>query len=565
MADTDLGRLATIVLVSPVLTGLLSLLLLWVYRRAVIRGMSKLTGPGDAHATYGAISPLGGAGTRPLRIVTMDAASAPVGAVGRDSTSDAARTSLRRLGLAYLLAGMAYTLCLTVIYLFFFEFTLGRLLWFLVDFSWPTVFAAFMLLAMDRRGQAGIVGTYLAVAVVVGSWVLLRSPDVGPADVVLRWLTVNGPGTLLLLLFLVRRVRAVGPLLLPIMVAGVTGAVTMPHIIATSDPLLSVVGIVGESLDVDGGTLYWAATVLAFIVVSTVGWLLLRWAARLYQRKAVSDQMLVLDAMFLLFAVSQTVGLWFQGLGWMLAGPIAFVVYRLVFWASLRMMIHREARQHDPRTLLLLRVFSLGPRSQRLFDVLTKRWLHLGSMSLIAGPDLATACVEPHEFWDFLSGRLSRQFVAGTADLWQRLAALDAQPDPDGRYRVNEFFCRNDTWQMTMQQLVARSDAVLMDLRNFSPSNQGCLYELEQLLNGVYLPQVLLIVDASTDLRFLVDRLLDLWRKVPANSPNRSLWDPEVRLYQVDSGTGAEARTLLSLLYQQVRPIAVPQAAGGQR
>ena len=102
-----------------------------------------------------------------------------------------------------------------------------------------------------------------------------------------------------------------------------------------------------------------------------------------------------------------------------------------------------------------------------------------------------TGIVEPPEILDFVGGRMSRRFVRGKDDLEQRLTELDTLPDPDGRYRVNEFFCRADTWQMTMRQLAARSDAVLMDLRCFSPSNQGCLYELGQLVNIVPLSRVL--------------------------------------------------------------------------
>ena len=59
-------------------------------------------------------------------------------------------------------------------------------------------------------------------------------------------------------------------------------------------------------------------------------------------------------------------------------------------------------------------------------------------------------------------------------------------PDPDGRYRIKEFFCYNDTWQMTMERLAAASDAVLMDLRSFSRVNQGCIFELGRLLDGVW-------------------------------------------------------------------------------
>jgi hypothetical protein len=97
---------------------------------------------------------------------------------------------------------------------------------------------------------------------------------------------------------------------------------------------------------------------------------------------------------------------------------------------------------------------------------------------MIAGPDLVTSTVEPNEFLEFVSGRLGRQFVRDANDLETRAKATDTARDPDGRYRISEFFCRNDTWQMTMERLAKTSDAVLMDLRSFSPANQGCIFEL---------------------------------------------------------------------------------------
>lgn len=70
--------------------------------------------------------------------------------------------------------------------------------------------------------------------------------------------------------------------------------------------------------------------------------------------------------------------------------------------------------------LLLLRSFSLGKASERLFDALERYWRHAGSIQLIAGVDLATRTIEPHEFLDFMSGKLARRFIDGPAALAQR-------------------------------------------------------------------------------------------------------------------------------------------------
>jgi hypothetical protein len=212
--------------------------------------------------------------------------------------------------------------------------------------------------------------------------------------------------------------------------------------------------------------------------------------------------------------------------------------------------------------LLLLRVFALGRRSERLFDVLAKRWLRAGSIGLIAGPDLVTTAVEPHEFLGFVGGRLARQFVQGEADLERRLSQLDTLPDPDGRYRVNEFFCHADTWQPTMRRLAGASAIVLMDLRSFSRTNQGCVYELGELLAAVPLDRVLFVVDASTDRSFLQQTLEELWERIPAASPNRSLVRPAARLFEVQGHSAAKARALLALLFAGGP---APAAAGAAR
>ncbi|HEY6140287.1 MAG TPA: hypothetical protein VI670_21235 [Thermoanaerobaculia bacterium] len=218
--------------------------------------------------------------------------------------------------------------------------------------------------------------------------------------------------------------------------------------------------------------------------------------------------------------------------------------------------VSRTAPRPNPRTLLLLRVFALSTRSERLFDLLRVHWLRLGNITLIAGPDLITTTVEPHEFLNFLRGQLSRQFVRDRTDLAQRISEMDTEVDPDGRFRVNEFFCRANTWQITMRELAERSDAVLMDLRSFSTANRGCLFELRELLNSVDLTRVVFVIDASTDRRFLETTLTGLWSTVCTDSPNRNQKNPTARLLELNAkATGRVMHDLLARLCAPV-PIA---------
>jgi hypothetical protein len=234
---------------------------------------------------------------------------------------------------------------------------------------------------------------------------------------------------------------------------------------------------------------------------------------------------------------------------WLFTGLAAFVAYKVVCrigfaWSGV-------ARAAVPeRTLLLLRVFALGARSERLFDALSKRWLRAGSISMIAGPDLVTATVEPHEFLDFMGGELSRRFVRGGEDLERRLALADRGPDPDGRYRVNEFFCYADTWQETVVRLAAGADAVLMDLRGFSPANQGCLFEIRHLVDSVDLRRVVFLFDDNTDRAFLLQALREAWNAHERRT-QRAAPPPEARLVHVGEDAGAEVRGLLKLLFAE--------------
>lgn len=145
-------------------------------------------------------------------------------------------------------------------------------------------------------------------------------------------------------------------------------------------------------------------------------------------------------------------------------------------------------------------------------------------------------------------------------DLKRRLESRQSGPDPDGRYRVNEFFCYADTWKHTMSTLASGADAILMDLRSFSPSNQGCLYELEQLLDSVSLERVVFLINDNTDQVFLERALQEAWQHVRSDSPNRRISAPEVRLIHTRTQKVVDINGLLKLLLAQSSP---PHPAGG--
>jgi hypothetical protein len=82
----------------------------------------------------------------------------------------------------------------------------------------------------------------------------------------------------------------------------------------------------------------------------------------------------------------------------------------------------------------------------------------------------------------------------------RRLADFDWQPDVEGRYRVNECYCHDATWQRALAELIHVSDVVLMDLRNFVEQNRGCLHELQVLASTSGLHRVVVLINDQTQL-----------------------------------------------------------------
>jgi hypothetical protein len=167
---------------------------------------------------------------------------------------------------------------------------------------------------------------------------------------------------------------------------------------------------------------------------------------------------------------------------------------------------------------------------------------------MIAGPDLATSTVEPHEILDFIAGRLQRRFISSPTALEQRLVETEPRCDPDGRYRISSFFCHDDTWKMVLGRLARDSDAVLMDLRGFTEEARGCIYEINELLDTVPLERIVFVIDRTTDEIGLVRVVFDGWARLGAASPNRADLTPRVRLVRFDGLYGRNIANLVALL-----------------
>lgn len=212
-------------------------------------------------------------------------------------------------------------------------------------------------------------------------------------------------------------------------------------------------------------------------------------------------------------------------------------------------MKRRAARAESlPKVcLLFLRVFGSSSRSERLFDLLAARWRYAGRIDLISATDVARGRFGPDEFLDFISRRFGSSYISTATDIERHLSGLGLGPRPDGLYRINEFFCRSDTWQQTVSRLMAECDLVAMDLRGFTSEKRGCIFELGTLIDEVPVQRVVLLIDRTTDEQFLRQALTDLWERMNSQSPDASGHIGRVRMTDLRCGYPAAVRRLMQL------------------
>lgn len=536
----------------------ISLLLLTLYRRAVVRAMRTETEMGPiVYEPHTESSPNMHSGAA-LAIDTIDVAT-PLTlprAASKDSTA-----FLRWAALVSALAGMLFVLVITLGW----YLTLGGrfyfvwYIWWVVVNAWPIPLAVGLVTGAAGADWIKLIGLYVIVFVTLSAAGLTLYDNL---DVV-----ALGSNTLTILLIAVpvsallyRPIRAVGMLVF-----------TFTLIVFAVTPSLSFV-ILRSFLALSSRDDFWRTPALvllsllgaegiAILIVLSVataicalGWWTLNQIGRAYRRKRLSDQSLMLGFLWAVVSLSHAILLSTQQGGsgeswaWFIFPTAAFGAYWLVERTGSAILTRPAVSRDVAPVLLLLRVFSLGKRSERLFDVFTPRWLRTGSIAFIAGPDLATGTVKPNQFLEYLARRIRRQFVKNETDLSCRLSELDLLPDPDGRYRMNQLFCFADTWQNAVRQLAKRVNVVLMDLRSFSKDNQGCLYELEQILEHVQVGRILLIIDGTTDWPFLETTLHRLWAITSLDSPNRAFTSSRLRICRLERASSQEISRIIKLV-----------------
>jgi hypothetical protein len=381
------GMLIFILLVATVLALLASFGLLRLYRRAVLRSMGARSRPrADEHvfSDTPAASGLPVRAEPDLAVLDRDTDIAP-GAPAETLYSEALYAPWRTAGI-YVVAGFSYAVVMAAAFLAStqLEFSPMRFLIMFWVYAWPVVLTVNLVAAATRRAKLATVLVYFLVYAALGT--IARSPALDWGQIALLWLTIDLPPTVLVLAFLNRRVRAVGPLVLVFMILAVTGSQLALSIVGSNSGLISSIAELGVNFGFNALAIFIGLMLLGLAVFGPIGWLTLRWIGARYERQKLSDQSITLDAIWLVFGIVESIVLFSGGAVFLFSGLLAFAVYKPISSAGLRLLERDASSTQESAQLLLLRVFSLGRRSERLFDALATHWRHVGNIRLIARP-----------------------------------------------------------------------------------------------------------------------------------------------------------------------------------
>jgi len=219
----------------------------------------------------------------------------------------------------------------------------------------------------------------------------------------------------------------------------------------------------------------------------------------------------------------------FIGLRWWFL--CAFAVSTLSLHALL-FLLRKRRPPIAPKRLLLLRAFGGPDERQDLLDALRDTWRRVGAIDIIVERDVATGMLQPDMLAAFVLRRTGGQFLGSAQHALDWLNEHPAAIEGDARYPENAAFCLNNAWKQAFIPIVKSADVVLMDLRDFDMTHEGCVWELEQLRNYEFLRRVVFLRNDRTDEKAIA----------------HVLRGHEIELLEFEHGTKDEQRALFDLL-----------------
>ena len=450
-------------------------------------------------------------------------------------------------GLIHIIAGIVFALLIGSIKLLSADisFSVTRVTMFFVVYFWPVALSFAIVATTTMRQQLLVLGSYFLFFFIVSAIAMSVSPKLSWGQVIKLWSATNLLPSVALVFLLNKQVRAVGPLVFVFLFISIMGALAFNSFVGATASLMKMVAAIMNKTGLGAGAMMLLLYITGFLLFALPGWSLLTMVKTRYKNKKTGDQSIILSTLWILFGFVYSMDFVWGNRYWVFAGFSTVIVY-LLLTMFMERWLFAKYKLDEGASLLFLRVFALGKRSKNLFSRVSKYWRFNGSIQLISGPDLFDATLEPHEFFDFVTGKLARRFIHSAEDLAIRIAEMDKKPDRDGRYRVNDFFCYNDTWKMVLCSLVHQSRVILMDLRSFGQTNKGCQYEISELLNLVLFTHILFVTDQTTDQAFLKTTLEQSFNDLRADSPNKAYGYDQLWVFNFNKNNFSE---LLKELY----------------
>jgi hypothetical protein len=189
----------------------------------------------------------------------------------------------------------------------------------------------------------------------------------------------------------------------------------------------------------------------------------------------------------------------------------------------------QKALANRPVKLLFLWVFGSYAVGNSLLQGLGVLWGMFGSMQVLRGRGYMGSL---NELVPAALGRKQAQLVETPEQLQAQIKTWKLAPHWMGRYYTNSLICHDQVWELALHTVLADTDVVVMNLGGFSSENEGCIYELGQLIDRLPTQRFLLLVDQTTDMEALVGILQRAWNDMAPNSPNRASSGP-IQLYRV--------------------------------
>ncbi len=475
--DYSTGKLAFIFIIAVLLACIGAL---WIARRYRITMRRLMSAPIGAAAPAVA-APVDAGGALP--------AAAPVTLA--ENRRAALRLTLLLVGISLLIA-LSSAAVLLALADHGASFAWRRVLTVALVDLWPVIPALGLLWRWSRTRVLGALALWCVLCFFVLLW---RSVEPRPLELLVYLASGIGPPLLLVaLLCMGAATRAIAVWLLPPLVglvwASIVGIDLLALVLERRPQWLMALPA-------------WLGARTVMLLCALLPWLLawwpLRWLGRAlgraYARKQLSDLLVLFSAVWAIALISEALTLASE------RGAAALALLLPLLWIPLVVTLaaRRRIEPGRPPTLLVLRVFQRDAQVQDLFDHVVERWRLSGNTVLIAGTDLADRTLDADDIFTFLDGALAERFIRTPADVAPRLAGFDMARDADGRFRVNECYCHDTTWQAALAALVERSDAVLMDLRSFRAHNAGCRHELAALAQTPRALRVVVLTDGLTD------------------------------------------------------------------